>query len=72
MDFTSYCLNTQKGKETFLWEDPWKVLDAHSYALGLHKTPQKKVGPCNAARGAWGGAARRIPARPTAGMAGEG
>jgi hypothetical protein len=28
-------------------------LVAHSYALGLHKTPWKKLGPRNAVLGAW-------------------
>jgi hypothetical protein len=40
-----------KGLRIFLWEDPWKVLDAHSYALGLHKTPHKEVRPCKAVLG---------------------
>jgi hypothetical protein len=35
-----------------LREGSWKVLGAHSYALDLHKTPQKEVEPCNAALGA--------------------
>jgi hypothetical protein len=53
-----------------LLEDPWKVSNLHRSALGLHKTPWKFLGPCNVALGAWGGAARRILARPAAGMAG--
>jgi hypothetical protein len=43
---------THKGGKIILHKDPWKDLGAHSYALGLHKTPQKVVRPCNAVLGA--------------------
>jgi hypothetical protein len=63
---------THKRGENHFVEDLWKVSNLHRSALGLHKTPWKFLGPCNVALGAWGGAAHRIPARPAAGMAGEG
>jgi hypothetical protein len=44
-------LKTLKGVRFISRTDPCKVLGVHSYALGLHKTPQKEFGPCNAALG---------------------
>jgi hypothetical protein len=47
-------LKTLKGVRFISRTDPCKVLGVHSYALGLHKTPQKEVRPCNAALGSLG------------------
>jgi hypothetical protein len=54
-----------------LHKDPWKDFGAHSYALGLHKTPQKDVRPCNAVLGARGRWPRAIPATSPASSVGK-
>jgi hypothetical protein len=68
-----------KGRERIILRvASWKDQEVHNYALDLHKTSWKFLGPCNVALGPKGrrgrpdsGAASRIPARPAAGMAGE-
>jgi hypothetical protein len=45
--FSKLQLKHTKGVRFISRTDPWKVLGVHSYALGLHKTPQKEVGPCH-------------------------
>jgi hypothetical protein len=53
MNFTSFSQNTQRLKIHFA-RRPLDVLDAHSYAIGLHQTPWKELGPRNVVLGAMG------------------
>jgi hypothetical protein len=75
--FYDFILNLQVTAKTLnkgriiLRRDPWKFRTFTDLPLVCTQTPGKKQDLAMWSLGAWGGAVRRIPARPAAGLAGE-
>jgi hypothetical protein len=75
--FYDLILNLQVAAKTLnkgriiLRRDPWKFRTFTDLPSVCAQTPRKNQDLAMWSLGAWGGAVRRIPARPAAGLAGE-